>query len=89
MFSKTDFIPSQDTGQIRATTEASDRTSFEKMQRYQMTAAAIAQKDPNVQMVMSFVYGGGSRSGSVAGIKASLKLKDKRQHKCWIGRNSQ
>jgi HAE1 family hydrophobic/amphiphilic exporter-1 len=84
MVSKTDFIPSQDTGQIRASSQASDRTSFSKMLKYQMQAASIAQKDPNVQMVMSFVGGGGSRSGVNTGTML-FKLNDKRQHKCWIG----
>jgi HAE1 family hydrophobic/amphiphilic exporter-1 len=84
MASKTDFIPSQDTGQIRASTQASDRTSFGKMLQYQAQAVAIAQKDPNVQMVMSFVGGGGSRSGVNTGTML-FKLNDKRQHKCWIG----
>ncbi|HEX3943965.1 MAG TPA: efflux RND transporter permease subunit, partial [Rhizomicrobium sp.] len=63
MVSKTDFIPSEDTGQIRAQTQALDRTSFSKMVQYQQTAAHIAAKDKNVKAVMSFVGGGGSRSG--------------------------
>jgi hydrophobic/amphiphilic exporter-1 (mainly G- bacteria), HAE1 family len=67
MISKTDFIPSTDTGQIRAQTEASDRTSFAKMIQYQMQAANIAAKDKNVEGVMSFVGGGGSRSGTNTG----------------------
>ncbi|HEY2068957.1 MAG TPA: efflux RND transporter permease subunit [Rhizomicrobium sp.] len=76
--SKTDFIPSEDTGQIRASTEASDRTSFAKMTRYQQLAASIASKDPNVEGVMSFVGGGGSRSGVNTGTML-FKLKDKSQ----------
>jgi HAE1 family hydrophobic/amphiphilic exporter-1 len=63
MYSRTDFIPSTDTGQIRASTEASDRTSFLKMTVYQQQAAAIAAQDKNIEGVMSFVGGGGSRSG--------------------------
>ncbi|HEY2418460.1 MAG TPA: efflux RND transporter permease subunit, partial [Steroidobacteraceae bacterium] len=63
MVSKTDFIPSEDTGQIRAQTQAADRTSFGKMVQYQQAAANIAAKDKNVKAVMSFVGGGGSRSG--------------------------
>jgi HAE1 family hydrophobic/amphiphilic exporter-1 len=63
MVSKTDFIPSEDTGQIRAQTQALDRTSFNKMVQYQQTAANIAARDKNVKAVMSFVGGGGSRSG--------------------------
>jgi multidrug efflux pump subunit AcrB len=63
MVSKTDFIPSEDTGQIRAQTQALDRTSFGKMVQYQQAAVHIAAKDKNVKAVMSFVGGGGSRSG--------------------------
>jgi hydrophobe/amphiphile efflux-1 (HAE1) family protein len=63
MYSRTDFIPSTDTGQIRASTEASDRTSFLKMSAYQQQAAALAAQDKNIEGVMSFVGGGGSRSG--------------------------
>ena len=86
MISKTDFIPSQDTGQIRASSEASDRTSFAKMSRYQQAAANIASQDKNVQGVMSFVGGGGSRSGVNTGTML-FKLKDMadRQGSCWIG----
>jgi HAE1 family hydrophobic/amphiphilic exporter-1 len=76
MVSKTDFIPSEDTGQIRASTEASDRTSFAKMVRYQQETATIASKDKNVQGVMSFVGGGGSRSGVNTGTML-FKLKDR------------
>jgi HAE1 family hydrophobic/amphiphilic exporter-1 len=63
MVSKTDFIPSEDTGQIRAQTQAEDRTSFNKMVLYQQAAANIAANDKNVKAVMSFVGGGGARSG--------------------------
>ncbi|HEY1631641.1 MAG TPA: efflux RND transporter permease subunit [Rhizomicrobium sp.] len=86
VFSKTDFIPSEDTGQIRAQTEASDRTSFYKMTGLQQQAAAIASKNPNVQGVMSFVGGGGSRSGVNTGTML-FKLKDigDREPVCWIG----
>jgi hydrophobe/amphiphile efflux-1 (HAE1) family protein len=75
MVSKTDFIPSEDTGQIRASTEASDRTSFAHMVRYQQEAADIAAQDKNVQGVMSFVGGGGSRSGVNTGTML-FKLKN-------------
>ena len=86
MISKTDFIPSEDTGQIRASTEASDRTSFAKMIGYQQQVADIASRDANVQGVMSFVGGGGSRSGVNTGTML-FKLKDlgDRQASCWIG----
>ena len=85
MVSKTDFIPSEDTGQIRASTEASDRTSFNKMTGLQQQAAAIAAKDKNVEGVMSFVGGGGSRSGVNTGtLLFKLKPMGQREHTCWL-----
>ena len=64
---KTDFIPSEDTGQINVNTEAADRTSFAQMSKYQAQLATIAAHDPNVEAVMSTVGGGGARSGTNTG----------------------
>jgi HAE1 family hydrophobic/amphiphilic exporter-1 len=58
-----DFLPAEDTGQILASTEASDRTSFLQMVQYQQQAAAIVARDPNVLTAMSSVGSGGSRTG--------------------------
>jgi len=63
MVSPEDFLPSEDTGQIVAFTEASDRTSFLHMAQYQKQAAAIIAGDPNVQNTMSSVGAGGPRTG--------------------------
>jgi HAE1 family hydrophobic/amphiphilic exporter-1 len=63
MISPEDFLPSEDTGQIVAFTEASDRTSFLHMAQYQKQAAAIIAGDPNVQNTMSSVGAGGPRTG--------------------------
>jgi hydrophobe/amphiphile efflux-1 (HAE1) family protein len=63
MVSPEDFLPSEDTGQIVAFTEASDRTSFLHMAQYQKQAAAIIARDPNVQNTMSSVGAGGPRTG--------------------------
>ena len=62
-----DFIPTEDQGMIRAQTEGSDRTSFAAMSTYQQKVAAIAAKQKGVKSVMSFVGGGGSRSGTNTG----------------------
>src|SRR5581483_4313734 len=59
-----DFIPTEDQGMIRAQSEGSDRTSFLKMVQYQQQAAAVARADPDIKTVMSFVGGGGSRTGT-------------------------
>ena len=73
---KEDFIPSVDTGQIQVATEAADRVSFDSMVKMQRQMAAIAQRDPNVQAVVSSVgSGGGPRTGTNTGTML-LKLKD-------------
>ncbi len=64
---QTDFIPSEDTGQINVNTESADRTSFDQMVKYQRQLADIAARDPNVQDVMSTVGAGGARSGTNTG----------------------
>ncbi|MBL6853671.1 MAG: efflux RND transporter permease subunit, partial [Alphaproteobacteria bacterium] len=70
-----DFIPTEDQGMIRAQTEGSDRTSFLKMAQYQQRVAAIAAREPGIKTVMSFVGGGGSRTGTNTGTLL-LTLKD-------------
>jgi len=74
-FSKEDFIPSVDTGQIQVTTQAADRASYDAMVQMQGQLAAIAQKDPNVDAVISSMGGGGPRGGTNTG-SMLLKLKD-------------
>jgi HAE1 family hydrophobic/amphiphilic exporter-1 len=56
------FIPSEDVGQLNATTEAAQDISFESMVKHQQEAAAIIQKDPNVESFMSSVGAGGPNS---------------------------
>ncbi|MEO8635142.1 MAG: efflux RND transporter permease subunit [Gemmatimonadales bacterium] len=52
------FLPSEDTAQIRGTTEATEGTSFDAMFTQQQQAAAIVQQDPNIAGFMSAVGGG-------------------------------
>ncbi|HEU4473673.1 MAG TPA: efflux RND transporter permease subunit, partial [Gemmatimonadales bacterium] len=52
------FIPSEDTGQLYATTETAEGTSYDAMVEHQRAAAAIVQEDPNVDGFMSSVGGG-------------------------------
>ncbi|HUU28154.1 MAG TPA: efflux RND transporter permease subunit [archaeon] len=61
------FLPSQDTGQIFAMTEAAQGISFEDMARHQQAVAAIVAQDPNVA---SFMSNAGSRgfTGSNNGV---------------------
>jgi HAE1 family hydrophobic/amphiphilic exporter-1 len=75
--SKEDFIPSVDTGQIQVSTEAADRVSFDGMSRMQRRIADIAERDPNVEAVISSVgSGGGPRTGTNTG-SMLLRLKDR------------
>jgi HAE1 family hydrophobic/amphiphilic exporter-1 len=72
------FIPSEDTGRITASTEAAEGTSFENMVQHQRAVAAIVNKDPNIDMFMSSVAGGGGNSSSNQG-RLIMKLKPRSQ----------
>ena len=56
------FFPEEDIGQISASTEAAEDTSFPEMVRLQDRAAAIVRDDPNVLAVSSFNGGTGSQN---------------------------
>jgi HAE1 family hydrophobic/amphiphilic exporter-1 len=58
------FIPSDDTGQIFAPTEAAQGISFEAMVRHQQAAAEVVRSDPNVEGFMSSC---GNRGNDVSG----------------------
>jgi HAE1 family hydrophobic/amphiphilic exporter-1 len=74
----TGFIPTQDTGQIIATTEAAQGTSFKDMVSHQQQIAAIVARDPNVAGFMSSVGGGGGGSGNQGRIFLGLKPRGER-----------
>ena len=72
------FLPSEDTGQVMAQTEAIQGISFDDMVRHQKAAAAIAKEDPNIDGFMSAVgsgMGGGSNTGRLF---MRLKPRDQR-----------
>ena len=73
----TGFIPTQDIGQIIATTEAAQGTSFKEMVRHQQQIAAIVARDTNVAGFMSAVGVGGG-SGNQGRIFMSLKPRTER-----------
>ncbi|MDB4952345.1 MAG: cation/multidrug efflux pump [Gemmatimonadetes bacterium] len=70
------FIASDDTGQITGITEAAQGTSFDNMVLHQREAAAIVQKDPNVETFISSVGQGGGISGTNAG-RFVIRLKER------------
>jgi HAE1 family hydrophobic/amphiphilic exporter-1 len=70
-----DFIPAGDSGQLRVTTEGPTDISFAAMSARQQSLADIAQKDPNIEGVMSSVGAGGARATINSG-SLLLRLKD-------------
>ncbi len=70
------FIPSEDTGQLHATTEAAQGTSFDDMVRHQQQVDAIVHADTNIAGFMSAV--GGGHSGSNQG-RLFITLKPRNQ----------
>jgi hydrophobic/amphiphilic exporter-1 (mainly G- bacteria), HAE1 family len=59
------FIPDQDTDQISVITEAAQGTSYGKLVEYQGQVAAIIQRDPNVEALISTI--GGNASATLGG----------------------
>ena len=74
------FLPSEDTGQIFAFTEAAQGISFEEMKRHQQQLAAIVAQDPNVEAFMSSVGSGGASSGGNSG-RMNIRLKPRHQRR--------
>ncbi|MGA7949162.1 MAG: efflux RND transporter permease subunit [Thiobacillaceae bacterium] len=68
------FLPSEDTGQIFAFTEAAQDISFDDMARKQRQAADIVRADPAVRASMAFIgTSGSSQSLNLGRIFVSLK----------------
>ncbi len=67
MFAKMpkDFLPSEDSGQLFAFTEAAQDVSFDAMTALQQQAAAIVKDDPAIESVMSFIGAGGAGATSL------------------------
>ena len=74
------FIPSEDTGRIRSSTEAAQGTSFDAMINYQEQAAARIRKNPYVDAVLSNI---GTGSGNSAGLanqgRLTVRLKPRKE----------
>ena len=82
MFMKmpTGFLPTEDTGQIFAFTEAQQGISFEDMKRHQQALAAIVKEDPNIEAFMSSVGAGGASVSNNSG-RMFMTLKDRSERK--------
>jgi HAE1 family hydrophobic/amphiphilic exporter-1 len=74
------FLPSEDTGQIFAFTEAAQGISFEEMVKNQKELAAIVAKDSNVAAFMSGVGTGGINVANNTG-RIMMRLKPRGERK--------
>jgi HAE1 family hydrophobic/amphiphilic exporter-1 len=74
------FLPSEDTGQIFAFTEAQQGISFDSMVRHQKALASIVHEDPNVDSFMSSVGAGGSSIASNSG-RIIIRLKPRSERR--------
>ncbi|NTU43126.1 MAG: MMPL family transporter, partial [Nitrospirales bacterium] len=68
------FLPTEDTGQISAFTEAQQGISFDEMVKHQKALADIVGKDPNVEAFMSSVGASGSSAAANTG-RIMMRLK--------------
>ena len=74
------FLPTEDTGQIFAFTEAAQGISFDDMMAHQQRLAAIVAKDPNVEAFMSAIGASGSSVANNSGrIFMRLKPRNERE----------
>src|SRR5215471_5197899 len=73
-----DFLPTEDTGRVNASTEGANGVSFAEMRRHQLQAEAIVKADPNVAGIMSSVGAGGIRAGLSSGTM-NFQLKPRAQ----------
>jgi HAE1 family hydrophobic/amphiphilic exporter-1 len=74
------FLPSEDTGQIFAFTEAAQGISFEDMVKHQKELAAIVANDPNIDAFMSAVGASGISVANNTG-RIFMRLKPRSERK--------
>ena len=75
-----DFLPTEDTGRINASTEGLNGVSFAEMLRHQEMVRQVLATDPNVQSISSSVGSGGVRAGLSSG-NLNIGLKPRAQRK--------
>jgi HAE1 family hydrophobic/amphiphilic exporter-1 len=71
------FFPTEDTGFLMVSTEASEDTSFEKMVEYQQQVAAIIEKNPYVAAYQSSAGGGGPGGGTGNSGRVMIRLTER------------
>jgi len=74
------FIPSEDQGQLRVTTETAEGSSFDGMYRHQLAAMDVVLKDSNVAGFYSAV-GGGTQGATANQGRMILRLVDRNSRK--------
>ena len=74
------FLPSEDTGQIFAFTEAQQGISFDSMVDHQKELAEIVSKDPNIDSFMSAIGSSGVSVASNAG-RMFIRLKPRSERR--------
>ena len=74
------FLPSEDTGQIFAFTEAAQGISFEDMVNHQKKLAEIVSRDPNIASFMSAVGASGISVSNNTG-RMFMRLKPRKERK--------
>ncbi len=74
------FLPTEDTGQIFAFTEAQQGISFTDMGKHQRELADIIAKDPNVDQFMSSIGAGGPNAAANTG-RMFIRLKPRSERK--------
>jgi HAE1 family hydrophobic/amphiphilic exporter-1 len=77
------FLPSEDTGQLLAFTEAAQDVSFDAMYQLQQQAAEIIRKDPAVDLTMAFIgpsTSGSSQTLNLGRVLIGLKPRKERPH---------
>jgi len=74
------FLPTEDTGQIFAITEAQQGISFDDMKKHQQEIVDILAQDPNVEAFMSSIGAGGPNAAANAG-RIFMRLKPRSERK--------
>jgi HAE1 family hydrophobic/amphiphilic exporter-1 len=74
----TGFLPSEDTGQVFAFTEAAEGIGFDALVAHQQELMEVVRQDPNVEAFMSSVGARGGTSASNAGT-LFMRLKPRRE----------
>jgi HAE1 family hydrophobic/amphiphilic exporter-1 len=74
------FLPSEDTGQILAITEAAQGIGFDEMVQHQQALAEIIGQDANVDAYMSTVGSGGASTASNSG-RIFIRLKPRSERR--------